>query len=347
MGYGILTPSVMETRRKVLGRPSSSSVSTLPSPTGMIEDLAVVEERYQLAKWLNVSPDAVPTDAVSYTFPWKVWVPCVLEQMLDECVSICFHGNGRFLMCTKDDQREVDISAKIGEHSYLEGRLCEHVRPLCFFDRPGVLLFSPLLGPAVILKYNHKKVAYVVLTATAAQNDEQEEEEEMDMDLVDPLEMETFVFQIGQPFLIKATAMCPPHNNSNRIMLVQYNENHDAQPEDDFSSQSHTSSLYKHVSQAYLPPDALLLCTLRIPDDHTLDGLIPINVSGFKNQVGHVDGEMMMMDVDHDDESMEDDRNKRMPPLPFHVTIDQVIRPYIEDQDKDLSILFHGISHPE
>ena len=46
----------------------------------MIEDIAVVEERYQKARWLKVHPDRVPTNSVSYCFPYRVWVPCAHED---------------------------------------------------------------------------------------------------------------------------------------------------------------------------------------------------------------------------------------------------------------------------
>ena len=315
MGYGILTPQVIETGRKVLGRPARASASTLPSPTGMIEDLAVVEERYQMAKWLGISPVDVPNDSVSYTFPWRVWVPCVFEEMPDECVSVRFNGHGQFLMCNRHDPGDpVDIAAKPGDHAYLDGRIKENLRPLCFFDRPGVLLFDPVHGPAVILHYNHRAVAYAVLNHA---------KEEV---LVDPVLMEQRVYRIGQPFLIYAIALSQPQGR----MLVQNHTDADA------------DSPPRHVSHAHLPPDALLICTLRVPDDHTLDGLVPIHVSGFPNAAAsaHLHG--------HDPfESMEDDCHMRLPPISFHVSIEQVVRPFDPAVDEHLSNLFHGVSHPE
>ena len=75
MGCGILAPAVLPSERKVLGRPLHAR-ATVPSPTGMIEDIAAVAERYsspnlfvggahvasryQLAKWLDVAPNSIP-----------------------------------------------------------------------------------------------------------------------------------------------------------------------------------------------------------------------------------------------------------------------------------------------
>ena len=97
MGFGIVTPSVMPTTRKTLGRPVKDcnyKPDGIPSPTGMIEDLAVVAERYQLAKWLGVSPELIPTSKVSYTFPWNVWVPVV---WMDEPASVKYTGRSVIL----------------------------------------------------------------------------------------------------------------------------------------------------------------------------------------------------------------------------------------------------------
>jgi len=95
MGYGILTPSVIATENKILGRPlkewDQNCASEIPSPTGMIEDLAVVAERYQMAKWLGIPPDSIPHEKVSYTFPWNVWVPVEFADS-DECASVKYAG---------------------------------------------------------------------------------------------------------------------------------------------------------------------------------------------------------------------------------------------------------------
>lgn len=289
----------------------------VPSPTGMIEDIAVVEERYQLAKWLGIDADAVPTDSVSYTFPWRVWVPCALEDDYETCVSLRFEGNGVFRMYDTISKREVDITAKGGEDdnaeqtsTFLEGRITENLRPLCFFDRPGVLLFSDTFGPGVILHYNHKTARYLV---RAAQPHEAE---------VDPLEMERLVCCVGRQILVKAHAL-----GAQPFCFVQLvAEDDDEHPP-------------RHVSCAHLPDDAVLLCTLRVPDDETLEGLVPIMVRSFPNAAS---GDSMGMD------SMEDDVTMRMPPLFFHIPIDQVVALH-SSSSMSMSMsaagsLFHGLS---
>ena len=50
------------------------------SVLGMVEDIAVVEERYQMARFLGIPPDAVPTESVDYAFPLGVWVPAACES---------------------------------------------------------------------------------------------------------------------------------------------------------------------------------------------------------------------------------------------------------------------------
>jgi hypothetical protein len=138
MGYGILTPLVIKTQRRCLGRPSLVTSASLPSPTGMIEDLAAVEERYLLAQWLGVDPDLIPTNAVSYTLPFEVWVPVVLEDAYDIPGSLKYAGDGKFLFFCRGNQDEVDVSVGPNEaHAFMEGRIKEDVRPLCYFNRPG------------------------------------------------------------------------------------------------------------------------------------------------------------------------------------------------------------------
>ena len=149
MGCGVQTPLVIETERKILGRPSLEVPPfDIPSPTGMIEDLAVVEGRYMLAKWLKVDPNSIPTDKVSYTFPFMVWVPCVHEGDYATTVSLRFEGRGKFMMYHKGSGRAVDIAWKKDQASagFLDGRLNEELRPLCFFDRPGPLPFFGALN---------------------------------------------------------------------------------------------------------------------------------------------------------------------------------------------------------
>jgi hypothetical protein len=196
MCAGFLSPQVICTERKLIGRPSATvhDLEGNNSPTGLVEDLAVVEERYQLARWLKVDPLSIPTDAVSYTFPYKVWVPAVMEEAPDMAVSIMNNGNGEFLMCSKyGNHQEQDNTARSGGH--LDGRLQEHVRPLCFFDRPGVLLFAS--EPAVILSYRHQDAVYVVRCSSGKEEP------------IHPAEMERMVARVGQALLVRAAAIQP------------------------------------------------------------------------------------------------------------------------------------------
>jgi hypothetical protein len=193
------------------------------------------------------------------------------DMCLQVCVSVRFEGDGRFLMCNKTDGIEVDITAKpsISDSQstsyYLDGRITENVRPLCFFDRPGVLLAlnQDLSQPAVILQYDFKKVAYSIRTIS---NEDQE---------VDPLDMERMVCKIGQSILIKPNAITNNSMGTNRNMVFVEN-NKDYVPLEDLSE------------------DALLLCKLRVPDDDTLEGFIPLDLCVFPNMAAEDD---MMMDL--------------------------------------------------
>jgi hypothetical protein len=355
MGCGILTPRIIETSRKVLGRPKrshggsgSSAQSSALSPTGMIEDIAVVEERYQLAKWLGVSPDAVPTEQVSYTFPWRVWVPCAIEDDMSVCVSVRFEGNGQFRMCNAMDKREVDATpASADQKGFLDGRLCERVRPLCFFDRPGVLLFGPF-GPAVILRYDHLEVKYVVRTAGGAQTQH-----------VDPLDMERMVYRIGQPFLVNAEGLVSHRNGGRAPMLVH--EPHVAAEEPTYVSPGDKNGDGAQRIR-------LLLCTLRMPDDETLEGQVPVYVRSFPTLASRQRNQMAAMSTMMDTlESIDDNRTMRLPPVPLHVSIEHVVRrgnddglsscegddPMEEEEDPQAAetacsfVFFHGISLSE
>jgi hypothetical protein len=221
------------------------------------------------------------------------------------CVSVCFQGNGRFRIYS--DQQETDASPQPGTQGFLEGRFAEPIRPLCFFDRPGVLLFSDAFGPAVILRYDHREVGYVVRTA-------HEEEEER---LVDPVDMERLVAKIGQQILIRADDALL----ADGMLFVQ---------EEGERARHNTSRAHVHDQ------NARLLCTLRVPDDDTLDGLVPIYVRAFPNLASaHLDD--MVLD------SMEDDRSLRAPPFALHVTISQVLGAYDAQLDASPPPLFHGM----
>ena len=51
-------------------------------------------------------------------------------------LSSLLFDRGNFLLCAKGVET-MNISADSKEDGFLEGRLKEDVRPLCFFDRPG------------------------------------------------------------------------------------------------------------------------------------------------------------------------------------------------------------------
>ena len=278
MCSGILIPSVIPTERRLLGRPHNPAFTpshhNIPSPTGMIEDLAVVEERYQLALWLGIPPDSVPTNKVSYSFPWNVWVPAVLEEDRTEAVSIRFAGQGQFFICFKD-QDPHNITALPEESGFLDGRLRESVCPLCFFDRPGVLLLD---GEhlALIKDYDYRKVGYNVLTTEGATK------------LVDPYDMEHMVCKIGTKLLIRSHAV----HHGTMVDLCNPEAPH-TQP---------------------------LVCTLRIPDDATLEGLVPIFIAEFKQHQRQQEMESM---EDEDETLALEGSHRRL--LPLHVPIQDVV----------------------
>lgn len=208
-------------------------------------------------------------------------------------MSVRYDGGGRFRFYNKDDRRETDAAPKSGEKGFLEGRFAEPIRPLCFFDRPGVLLFSDDFGPAVIIRYDHLEVAYAVRTAQPGADEEQQQHQRM----VDPVDMVHLVARIGQRILVKAASLRQGH----AFVREQQGE------------------LEEHEHTADVADDARVVVTLRVPDEDTLDGLVPIHVRAFPSR------EALHADMDMEIESMEDDRAMRMPPLALHVPIEDVL----------------------
>ena len=115
-------------------------------PTHMVEDLGPAAPRLQLTKMLmgqQWTADSLPTDSAHAPLPHDFWTPVLLGD--GEYAAIKTSNNGIFWLSRRDRDTgamlpPLNISAEPLDPSFLYGRVLQDVRPLCCFDRPGVLL---------------------------------------------------------------------------------------------------------------------------------------------------------------------------------------------------------------
>ena len=160
-----------------------------------------------------------------------------------------------------------------------------------------MLLFNP--EPAVILSYDHRECAYSVLTAEDV------------TEYVDALPMERLVCRLGTQLAVKATALQSP--------LIRG-----------------SAHQYEVVPVADLSEDDTVLCTLRVPDDETADGMVPVSAMGFHHH--NMQRRLLCMD------SMEENMDLRTPPVPFNVSVSAVVKRVLLDE---LPPLFRGVLLPQ
>ena len=126
------------------------------------QDLGPAALRYQLAVMLKVSERNLPTDAVSYSFPVNQWCPvrmteggfASLKWDVDAGFSIRMPGM-------------LPVAAPEGQ--YLGGRIGLDVRPLCMFDRSGVLVYLPFNELGLLREYDTARAVYRITAASGAE----------------------------------------------------------------------------------------------------------------------------------------------------------------------------------
>jgi len=118
--------------------------------------------RYQLAAMLKVSERTLPTDSVSYSFPVAMWCPVRIAE--GEFASLKWNSDVGFVM-----QVPGSMEAVAPPGNYLGGRIGLDVRPLCMFDRSGVLVFLPSNELGLLREYDANRAAYRVTAASGAE----------------------------------------------------------------------------------------------------------------------------------------------------------------------------------
>jgi hypothetical protein len=217
MHGGFVCPPIIPSGKRLLMRPTISTSNSAPAPigtdapigSGMVEDLGPAAPRYQLSKVLKIDERRLPTHCVRYSLPHNMWTPVRIESD-GTFASIKTSNDGIFWLTTpamaiimgnndndgQEEKKDItfrseDDSQQQPEEAYLDGRVVVDVRPLCIFDRPGVLL--SISQAAVILEYCIKG-KYRVLKADGA---------EVEMD---PYATEDAVLKIGSTLYVSVSA---------------------------------------------------------------------------------------------------------------------------------------------
>jgi hypothetical protein len=196
MHGGFICPPIVKSGKKLLRRPDASSSSTpigtdAPIASGMVEDLGPAAPRYQLAQIIKIPERHLPTDCVKYSFPHDEWTPVRIE--IDGTFgSLKTSNDGKFWLM-RSDQLAIDITSKNEDvESYLEGRVNMDLRPLCIFDRPGVLLNFENTWTGIAVKYENGR--YKILKSDGSTTH------------LDPFETEDSVVKVGSDVYIQVEA---------------------------------------------------------------------------------------------------------------------------------------------
>jgi hypothetical protein len=139
MHGGFVCPPVVMSGRRLLRRPTMSSFTVEIGPSGMVEDLGPAAPRYQLAKLLKVCERNLPTNCVRYSLPHDQWTP-IRIQSDGSFASIKTKNDGRFELDSRGIITDITAAVDDDNENFLDGRVNVDVRPLCIFDRPGVIL---------------------------------------------------------------------------------------------------------------------------------------------------------------------------------------------------------------
>jgi hypothetical protein len=145
----IHAPHPQSGRRMVRRHAHMRAGLNAPIRSLVVEDLGPAALRYQLAQMLLINEKAVPTDAVSYSFPMNMWCPVKLAG--DEFGALKW-DNERQKFFLRDRAGERVVSGQPGV--FLSGRVTVDMRPLCVFDRPGVAIKIREHEVGVIIRYD-------------------------------------------------------------------------------------------------------------------------------------------------------------------------------------------------
>ena len=192
MGYGFSQASVLPNALRLLKRPKNENGRTIGMnapivPTGMVEDMGAAAPRLMLAHSLGMKTDSfLPTECVHYSFPHGVWTPVCLEAdvQLDAEEHMAAKGtfgalktenDGCFWLECPSSQGKAFIKdvSSAEDDGALSGRVSVPLRPLCFYNRPGMLVKivedvgeeNPVESFAVLVRYVGGRGAYEALRA--------------------------------------------------------------------------------------------------------------------------------------------------------------------------------------
>ena len=142
-------------RRLLLRHTRSMGMDAPVVPTHMVEDLGPAGPRLQLTRMLMGAlwcSDSLPTDSAHSPLPHGLWTPVLLSAAVDadpeeeEYAALKTNNDGLFWLSRRDAATgavlpPLDVSASDNAAAtFLYGRIAAPARPLCVFDRPGVLL---------------------------------------------------------------------------------------------------------------------------------------------------------------------------------------------------------------
>jgi len=211
MHGGFVCPPIISSGKRLLMRPTISTSNAAPAcigtdapiASGMVEDLGPAALRYQLAKILKMDERRLPVDCVRYSLPHGMWTPVRIESD-GTFGSIKTSNDGLFWLARPGHDEDnitfgCDNDDGDDDPSYLDGRVSVNVRPLCIFDRPGVLLSLDNNDDdgghemGVILQYQ-KKGTYKILKVDGSEVE------------LDPYKTEDGVLKMGSTIYMRVSA---------------------------------------------------------------------------------------------------------------------------------------------
>lgn len=150
----VLTPPRCHggSRRLLLRHARSMGMDAPIVPTHMVEDLGAAGPRLQLTRMLmgpRWAADSMPTDSAHTPLPHAMWTPVVLSHATEEqeYAALKTNNDGIFWLSRRDPVTgavlpPLDVTAPFLTQNdfFLYGRIVAPARPLCVFDRPGVLV---------------------------------------------------------------------------------------------------------------------------------------------------------------------------------------------------------------
>lgn len=170
-GLDPLDTSTFTTKRFLLMRHMRAIGMDAPViRTKMIEDLGPAGPRLQLTRMLmgpEWTADSLPTESAHTPLPHGLWTPVLLERQvfyplphnqdpiiipMGSYAALKTHNDGIFWLSCRDPitgavlpPLDVTMNDSINISTFLYGRISVAARPLCIFDRPGVLVRNAVL----------------------------------------------------------------------------------------------------------------------------------------------------------------------------------------------------------